>query len=71
MEEELIRSNALRAFIVGYLLGLTWDAISTVADVADNENAARLTERLKELYPLIEKEFYSGVAKNVPQGTED
>jgi hypothetical protein len=58
VEDELIRSNSTRAFIVGYLLGISYDAIHQLQ--AHNEaDATLLDARLQELYPLIEKEFYS------------
>lgn len=62
VEEELIRSNATRAFLVGYLLGISCDAIARLR--AHNEPSTQeLQARLEELYPLIEKEFYSGLTK--------
>jgi hypothetical protein len=57
VEEELVRSNALRAYLIGYLLGLSYEAIHELGRV-DSGEAERLRERLQELYPLIEKEFY-------------
>lgn len=66
VEDELIRSNALRAYLVGYLLGVTNEAIGRLRDL-DEAGAAGLAARLKEIYPLIEKEFY-GV---VQQANED
>ncbi len=63
VEDELIRSNALRAYLVGYLLGISHEAIGRLKD---ERAALDLGERLKELYPLIEKEFYSGVLNFKP-----
>ena len=65
VEEELIRSNALRAYLVGYLLGVTNEAIGRLRD-ENEEGAAVLAARLKEIYPLIEQEFY-GVVAAIPK----
>jgi hypothetical protein len=65
VEEELVRSNALRAYLVGYLMGLSWEAINCLKEDRP-EAAAHLQGRLDELYPLIEKEFYAGLKKKDP-----
>ena len=62
VEDELIRSNALRAYLVGYLIGLTNGAIERLKQI-DEAAAIDLTQRLAEIHPLIEKEFYGGVLK--------
>jgi hypothetical protein len=60
VEDELIRSNAKRAFVCGYLLGLTWDAVNQLR-AHDSDSAALLQDRLDELYPLVEEEFYGRI----------
>jgi len=66
VEDELIRSNALRAYLVGYLLGLTHEAIGRLRR-EDEEGAADLAARLAEISPLIEKEFYGVVHLTQPK----
>ncbi|HET9376394.1 MAG TPA: hypothetical protein VFO40_15580 [Chthoniobacterales bacterium] len=58
-EESVIQSNATRAFLIGYLLGI----IHEINDPAANK-------RLEEIYPLIDKEFYSHFKRDQPDEPE-
>jgi hypothetical protein len=57
LEVDLVVSNAKRSFIVGYLLGII-TAFKHSAATSDKALADGIDERLQEIYPLIEKEFY-------------
>lgn len=53
-ESDLVASNAQRAYLIGYLLGITETLIACQPDTV----APSLRVRLQEIYPLIQKEFY-------------
>jgi hypothetical protein len=61
-EEEFAqaRSSAIRAYLVGYLLGMLKNTQAALASSSTPWLADAIEGGLKEIYPLIEEEFYGG-----------
>jgi hypothetical protein len=55
LELDLVKSNAQRAFIIGYLQGLVHRSI---AHIESSEERQQIQHDLEWLMPMIEEEFF-------------
>jgi hypothetical protein len=56
-DDALVRSNAQRAYLVGYLIGIV-HSVQALLEADHPEVASAIQERLSDIYPLIQAEFY-------------
>jgi hypothetical protein len=69
-DDELVRSNAQRAYLVGYLMGIVHTA-QNLLEPEHPEVAEAMKSRLTEIYPLIQAEFYPTTQTKEPDASKE
>jgi hypothetical protein len=69
-DDALVRSNARRAYLVGYLMGIVHTA-QNLLEPDHPEVAAAIQSRLAEIYPMIQAEFYPTPTTKEPDASKE